>query len=210
MLGLLGKKIGMTTIFTEEGTEQPVTVIQAGPCTVIQVKTNERDGYSSIQLGYDSIPPKLVNKPMTGHFKNAGVKPFRKLREFRLEELSKDLTPGKVLKVEDVFSEGDKINLTGTSKGKGFSGVVKRYNFKGGPKSHGQKDKHRSAGSIGASSIPSRVFKGLKMPGHQGNKTITIKGLRILKIIPEDNLILVKGSVAGPRGSYLVIKKQFS
>lgn len=207
MLGLLGKKIGMTMIFDEDGTRIPVTIIQAGPCKVVQVKTPEKDGYYAIQLGYEPVKPSKVNKPMLGHFKKAGVEPFRKLKEFRIPDPNMKFEVGEVLTVKDVFEEGEKVDVTGKSKGKGFLGVVRRHGFRGGPKSHGQSDKWRAPGSIGASSFPSRVVKGLKMAGHEGNKTVTVKGLKVVKIISEDNLIIVKGTVAGPKGGYVVIKK---
>ncbi len=207
MIGLLGKKIGMTTIFTEDGRRVPVTVISAGPCRVVQIRTPERDGYSAIQLGYEPVSPRKVTKPMLGHFKKAGVPPFRKLKEFRVENAAERFKVGQELTVADVFSEGDLVDCVGTSKGRGFAGVVKRHGFGGGPKSHGQSNKWRAPGSIGASSFPSHVWKGTRMAGHMGNKTVVMRALRVMKIIPEDNLILVKGSVAGPKGGYVIIKK---
>ncbi len=207
MIGLLGKKVGMTTVFSEDGRRVPVTVLSAGPCRIIQLKKSEKDGYSAVQLGYEPIVPRKVKKPMLGHFKKAGVQPFRKLKEFTTEESEIDFEVGQEIKVSDIFNEGELVDCTGISKGKGFQGVVKRYGFKGGPKTHGQADKFRSPGSIGASSYPSRVVKGMKMGGHMGNKNVTIRGLKIVKILEDDNLLLVKGSIAGPKGGYIVIKR---
>ncbi len=207
MIGLLGKKVGMTTIFAEDGRRVPVTVLTAGPCKVIQVKNPEDDGYSAVQLGYEPIPPKKSKKPMLGHFKKAGVQPFRKLKEFTIEDLPVDFEVGQEIKASDIFNEGELVDCTGVSKGKGFQGVVKRHGFKGGPKTHGQADKFRAPGSVGASSYPSRVVKGMRMGGHMGNKNITVRGLKIVKILEEDNLLLVKGSIAGPKGGYVVIKR---
>ncbi|MCD6531426.1 50S ribosomal protein L3 [bacterium] len=212
MIGLLGKKVGMTTYFTEDGRRIPVTVISAGPCKVVQIKTPDRDGYAALQLGYEPIHSKKiykkVNKPMMGHFKKAGVEPFRRLKEFRISEQEiESYKVGDVLTVDKVFQVGELVDCTGTSKGKGFQGVVKRWGFGGGPKTHGQHNKWRAPGSIGASSFPSHVWKGTHMAGHTGNRTVTMRKLQVVKIIPEDNLILVKGSVAGAKGSYVIIKK---
>ncbi|QSZ27158.1 50S ribosomal protein L3 [Aceticella autotrophica] len=200
---ILGKKQGMTQIFTEKGHFIPVTVIEAGPCVVVQKKTVENDGYNAIQVGFGEVKERRVIKPLKGHFLKANV-PFKKyLREFRLE----DITPyesGAVIKA-DIFKQGEKVDVIGTSKGKGFAGVVKRYNANRGPMSHGSKY-HRRPGSMGASSDPSRTFKGKKLPGRMGNKRVTVQNLEVIKADPEKNLLLIKGSVPGPKGSLLIIK----
>lgn len=202
---LLGKKIGMTSLFTEAGTHVPCTVIEAGPCPVIQVKTVERDGYTAVQVGYGEINDKKVNKPLKGHFEKKGVKPTRMLKEFR--DLSVDVEVGKELTVEQ-FKVGDKVRVSGDSKGHGFQGVVKRHHFGGvGMSSHGQSDRQRHPGSIGQSSYPSRVFKGLRMAGRMGGVKRTIRNLEIVDVIPEQNLILIKGSVPGAINSVLEIVK---
>jgi len=207
-LGILGKKIGMTQIFTEDGQAVPVTVIEAGPCKVVQVKTKENDGYDAVQLGFEHKKERLVNKPLLGHFKKAGVVPFQYLREFRDFD-NEYCEPGKEVTV-DVFTEGDIIKVTGTTKGKGFQGVVRRHGFGGGPRTHGQSDRTRAPGSIGASSFPSRVIKGLRMAGRMGGKKVTVKGLTILKIDKENNLLFVKGSIPGPRNGLVIIRRQES
>lgn len=207
-MGILGKKIGMTQIFTEDGQAVPVTVIEAGPCKVVQVKTKENDGYDAVQLGFEHKKERLVNKPLLGHFKKAGVVPFRYLREFRDFD-NEYCEPGKEVTV-DVFTEGDIIKVTGTTKGKGFQGVVRRHGFGGGPRTHGQSDRTRAPGSIGASSFPSRVIKGLRMAGRMGGKKVTVKGLTILKIDKENNLLFVKGSIPGPRNGLVIIRRQES
>lgn len=202
---LLGKKIGMTSLFTEAGTHVPCTVIEAGPCPVVQVKTVERDGYTAVQVGYGEINDKKVNKPLKGHFEKKGVKPTRMLKEFR--DLSVDVEVGKELTVEQ-FKVGDKVRVSGDSKGHGFQGVVKRHHFGGvGMSSHGQSDRQRHPGSIGQSSYPSRVFKGLRMAGRMGGVKRTIRNLEIVDVIPEQNLILIKGSVPGAINSVLEIVK---
>lgn len=202
---LLGKKIGMTSLFTEAGTQVPCTVIEAGPCPVVQVKTVERDGYTAVQVGYGEITDKKVNKPIKGHFEKNGVKPTRMLKEFR--DLSVDVEVGKELTVEQ-FKVGDKVKVSGDSKGRGFQGVVKRHHFGGvGMSSHGQSDRQRHPGSIGQSSYPSRVFKGLRMAGRMGGTKATIRNLEIVEVIPEQNLILIKGSVPGAINSVLEIVK---
>lgn len=201
MKGILGKKKGMTQVFTEDGRLIPVTVIEAGPCKVVQVKGIEKDGYESCQLGYDVIKKeKNVTKPGKGHFKKAGVSPFRFLREIKMEGLKL----GDEVKV-DIFSKGEKVIITGTSKGKGFQGVMKRHNYKGGPGSHGSMF-NRAPGSIGSSSFPSRVWKNKGLPGHMGNKRVTVKNLEIYDIKTEQNLLLVKGTVPGANGGYLIIR----
>lgn len=209
MIGIIGKKIGMSQIFQEDGKVVPVTIIEAGPCQVIQVKTPEKCGYSAVQIGFEEKPERKVNKPELGHFKSAKVdRPYRYLREFR------DFGPeyekvGEKVTVE-LFKEGGKVKVTGATKGKGFQGVVKRYNFSGGPKTHGQSDRYRAPGSIGASAYPSRVIKGLKMAGRMGGKRKTISGLRIIKIDKENNLLYIQGAVPGARNSIVTIRAQES
>ncbi|MGC9314841.1 MAG: 50S ribosomal protein L3 [bacterium] len=206
MIGLIGKKIGMTTIFAEDGRAVPVTILKAGPCEITQVKTPEKDGYTAVQLGFDPTKETKVSKPLQGHFKNAGTKAYKKLKEFRLEK-NGDFEVGQVLTVEQ-FEIGDKVSLSGVSKGKGFQGVIKRWGFHGGPKTHGQSNKFRSPGSIGQSSSPSRVFKGMKMAGHMGARNITRSGSLVVGIDPNENLILVRGTAPGPRNGYLIIRKR--
>ncbi|MBO4503370.1 MAG: 50S ribosomal protein L3 [Bacteroidales bacterium] len=207
MSGLLGKKIGMTSIYDASGKIVPCTVIEAGPCVVTQVKTVEKDGYSAIQLGYDEKKEKNTTKPLKGHFAKAGTTPKRILREFtRFEEGSKK-SFGEVLDVS-VFTEGEFVDVSGLSKGKGFQGVVKRHGFRGvGDATHGQHNRLRAPGSMGASSYPSRVFKGMRMAGQMGNVKVKVTNLQIIKIVQEKNLLLVKGSVPGANGSYLKIER---
>lgn len=203
---ILGKKIGMTSLYREDGAQIPCTVIEAGPCPVVQVKNIDNDGYVSIQIGFGEIKDKLVNKPLKGHFKKSGSEPKRFLREFR--EMNGGLKIGDELTVEQ-FKKGDKVKVSGTSKGKGFQGVVKRHHFGGvGMTTHGQSDRQRHPGSVGSSSYPSRVFKGLKMAGRMGGKRSTCRNIEVLDIIPERNIILVKGSVPGAPNSFLEIVKQ--
>lgn len=205
MKGLIGKKIGMTSIFTEKGDHVACTVIEAGPCYVTQIKTDETDGYESVQLGFEDKKEKNTPKALKGHFKKSGVSPKKKVVEFRNYELSLEL--GASVKVDDVFEEGERVFITGTSKGKGFQGVVKRHGFSGvGMRTHGQHNRGRAPGSIGASSYPSRVFKGMRMAGRTGNDRITTGGLQVVKVLADKNLILVKGSVPGAKGSYVIIK----
>lgn len=203
MKAILGKKIGMTQIFTPEGVLVPVTAVEAGPCLVTQLKTNDTDGYEAIQVGFGDIKPVRVNKPRKGHFDKAGVEAKRYLREFRVDDAS-EYTLGQELKA-DVFAEGDKIDVTGTSKGKGFAGTIKRYGHQRGPMSHGSKHK-RKTGSIGAAG-PHHVFKGHKMPGRAGNLKTTVQNLEIVKVDVENNLLLIKGSVPGAKKSLVVIKQ---
>ncbi len=205
MAGIIGKKIGMTSIFSVEGKSIPCTVLEAGPCVVTQVKTVENDGYDALQLAYDDKKEKRANAPEKGHFKKAKTTPKRKVLEF--SNYMKEYVLGDVITV-DIFDENGWVDVTGISKGKGFQGVVKRYNFKGvGDATHGQHNRLRAPGSLGASSYPSRVFKGMRMAGRMGGDTVKIQNLKILKIIPEQNLIVVKGSVPGSRGSYILIEK---
>lgn len=201
MKTLLGKKLGMTQFFDEDGTVVRCTVIQAGPCVVTQKKTVEKDGYAATQIAFGDVKPKKLNKPLLGHFKKAGVAPKRHLIEVRGEY---PLAVGDMVTVE-VFSPGDRVKVTGTSKGKGFQGVVKRHGFGGGPGYHGAHF-HRAPGSIGASADPSRVFPGSRLPGHMGNVRVTQAGLTVVKTDPEKNLVFVKGAVPGSKGSLVVIR----
>ncbi len=205
MEGIIGKKIGMTQTFDENGNVIPVTVIQAGPCAVIQTKSTDKDGYAAVQLGFiEPTPKKRPNKPTLGHFKASEVPPTRILREFRFDG-SAEVKPGDQFTV-DIFQVGEKLHITGTSKGKGFAGVVKRWGFHGGRKTHGSMF-HRAPGSIGASAYPSRVTKGKKMPGQMGNERRTVQNLTVVETDQEQNLLLVKGAVPGAKGGYLIIKK---
>lgn len=205
MSGLLGKKIGMTSIFDANGKNVPVTVIEAGPCVVTQVRTKEKDGYDAIQLAYDDKKEKQTPSAMKGHFAKAGTSPKRYLSEFSRFEKQKKF--GEMITV-DVFMEGEYVDIVGITKGKGFQGVVKRHGFAGvGDATHGQHNRMRAPGSIGASSYPSRVFKGMRMAGQTGRKRVKLINLQIMKIIPEKNLILVKGAVPGPNNGYLKIER---
>lgn len=204
MRGILGKKIGMTSIYDENGESVPCTIIEAGPCYVTQIKTKDKDGYDAIQLGFEERKERLVNKPMKGHFDRAHVKALRWLGEFR-EMNGRELALGAEIKV-DIFSQGDVVDVIGKSKGRGFQGVVKRHHFGGvGMTTHGQSDRVRAPGSIGSSSYPSRVFKGMRMGGRMGFARTTVKNLRIVKVIPESNILIVKGSVPGAINGYLEI-----
>ena len=202
--GILATKVGMTQIFNENGVLTPVTVLQAGPCVVTQVKTVENDGYSAVQVGYVDKREKLVSKPLKGHFNKAGVSYKRFVREFRLENASEYSVKDEIK--ADIFAAGDKIDATAISKGKGFQGAIKRHGQSRGPMAHGSKF-HRHAGSNGAASDPSKVFKGKKMPGQMGNKKVTIQNLEIVRVDAENNLILVKGAVPGPKKSLVTIKE---
>src|SRR6218665_1294561 len=207
MSGLIGKKIGMTSFFDANGKYQPCTVIEAGPCVVTQVKTNEKDGYTALQLSFDEKKEKNTSGAMKGHFELAKTTPKRKVVEFRHFEEQKNL--GDVL-TADLFAEGDFVDVIGTSKGKGFQGVVKRHGFSGvghANKSHGQHDRERAPGSLGASSDPSRVFKGMRMGGHMGVDRVKTQNLEVIKVIAEKNLLIVKGSIAGAKGSFVTIEK---
>ena len=203
MGGLLGKKIGMTRVFDELGNTIPVTVLEAGPCYITQVKTEETDGYDAIQMGFEEKKEKNVTKPVLGHLKNAGKGPLRKVKEFSGFE-DKELKVGDEIKV-DMFKPGDRIKVSGLSKGRGFTGVMKRHNFGGGQVSHGQSDRLRAPGSLGQSSYPSRVFKGQKMAGRMGNKRVSVLNLTVVKVDPEKNLLFVKGGIPGARNSYVEI-----
>jgi large subunit ribosomal protein L3 len=209
MAGIIGKKIGMTSVFSVEGKNIPCTVIEAGPCVITQVKTEENDGYDALQLAYGDKKEKHTTKAEFGHFKKAGVTPKRKTVEFQ-NTYQREFELGDEIDVS-VFHVNDYVDIEGISKGKGFQGVVKRHNFRGvNDATHGQHNRLRAPGSIGASSWPSRVFKGMRMAGRDGGKTVTIENLLIIKIIPEKNLLVVKGSVPGARGSYLMIRKQWN
>lgn len=204
MKGIIGKKLGMTQIFLEDGTRVPVTVIQAGPCYVVQKKTVETDGYSALQVGFESIASANANKPILGHSVKAGHGVFRYLREIR-SDLGTSLNIGDIISV-DQFSPDDVIDVTGTSIGKGFQGVIKRWNFKGGRASHGSRF-HRAPGSIGASATPSRVLKNKKMPGQMGNCKVTVQRLKVVRVDLTENLLLIKGAVPGHKNSIVMIKK---
>ncbi len=204
MSALLGKKIGMTNVFSPEGKLVPVTVVQVGPCVVTQVKTLERDGYNSLQLGFDETKVEKLTKPMAGHLKKSTDKGFRVLREFRTDDVE-NLEAGATIGV-DVFAVGDKVNISGISKGRGFQGTIKRHGFSRGPETHGSRN-HRAPGSIGNSAWPGRVFKGKKLPGHMGTDRNTIKNLTIVDIKPDDNLLLVKGPVPGFKTGILEVRK---
>lgn len=207
MTGLLGKKIGMTSIFDESGQVIPCTVIEAGPCYVTQIKTKERDGYEAVQIGFEEKRERLVSKPLQGHFAKSSVKPARIVREFRGNGVS-GLQPGQEIKVDSVFVKGDVVSVVGTSKGRGFQGVVKRHHFGGGFRTHGQSDRERAPGSIGSSSHPSRVFKGMRMAGRMGGEQVTVRNLKVVGVISDSNILLVKGSVPGAINGYLEIHKR--
>ncbi len=201
---IIGKKLGMTQVFSPEGKLIPVTVIEAGPCTVVQKKTIEKDGYEAIQVGYGEANPKRVTKPLQGHFNKAGV-PFKKvLKEFRLEDITGYEVASEIKC--DIFAEGEKVDVTGVSKGKGYAGVIKRHGFARLKETHGTGPVHRHPGSMGACSTPSRVMKGKKLPGHMGHKQVTVLNLDVVKVDAERNLILVKGAIPGPKGSVVSVR----
>jgi len=205
MAGLIGKKVGMTSLFTPEG-DIACTVIQAGPCPVVAVRTLEKHGYAALQLGYGAIKPKHLNKPLAGYFKKQGVEPVRILREFRLPSVE-GYQVGQILDVR-LFQEGDYVYVTGWTKGRGFAGVVKRHGFAGvGGRTHGQHNRERHPGSMGSNTFPGRVWKGKRLAGRYGNERVTIENLRVLKVIPEKHLLVVSGSVPGPIGGLLLIQK---
>ena len=204
--GILGIKLGMAQVFADDGTAIGCTVLQAGPCVVVQKRSKQTDGYDAVQLGLvEFIKPQRISKPMNGHFKKANVAPMRFLRELRLDEGTEETKVGDRVLV-DGFAPGDVVDVCGVSKGKGFQGGVKRWHFRGGDATHGSMF-HRAPGGIGASSFPSRVWKGQHFPGHMGNERVTAKNLRVVKIDPDENLMLVRGSVPGPAGSYILIRK---
>ena len=206
MPGLIGKKIGMTSVFGADGKNIPCTVIEAGPCVVTQIRTVEKDGYAAVQLAYDEMSEKHASKALKGHFEKAGTTPKRKLVEFPADFAS-ELKLGDTVNLTDVISEGAYVNVVGTSKGKGFQGVVHRHHFQGvGGQTHGQHNRLRHPGSMGASSWPSRVFPGMRMAGHMGNERVKVANLAVIKVIPENNLVVVKGSVPGAKGSYLILE----
>ena len=201
--GIIGKKLGMTEFFLENGTAVVATVIEAGPCFVVQKKTAGKDGYEALQIGFEEVKPQRVTKPMLGHFKKAGVSPLRHIAEFSASE--GDYKPGDQIKA-DVFKEGETVDVVGTSKGKGFAGAMKRHHFSGQPASHGGMA-HRRPGGIGSNTYPARVWKGQRMPGHMGHERVTMQGLRVFKVDTDKNLIIIKGSVPGPRGGVVIIKR---
>ena len=201
--GLIGKKIGMTQIFDEAGNVVPVTVVEAGPCTVTQIKTMENDGYEAIQVGFGDVKVSRVNKPMKGHFDKADVAPKKTLKEFRLDSID-GIEVGNILKA-DTFEVGEVVDVKGTSKGHGTAGAIKRWNFSRLRMTHGTGPNHRHAGSLGACSSPSRVFKGKKMAGHYGHETVTVQNLKIAKVDAENSLIAIKGAIPGPKGGIVVI-----
>jgi large subunit ribosomal protein L3 len=205
MEGIVGKKIGMSRIFNQEGQAIPVTVIEAGPCPVVQVKTEEKEGYNAIQLGFGEKRKNLFTLPVLGHFSKAKVEPRRMLKEIRTNQVE-GTTVGQELKV-DIFVVGEKVNVTGVSKGLGFQGTVRRHKFRGGPKTHGQSDRERAPGSVGASSYPSRTYKGQRMAGRMGGEKVTIRNLEVAGVDVEKNLLLIKGAVPGKKNSYLTIRK---
>jgi large subunit ribosomal protein L3 len=206
MSGIIGKKVGMTTIFNAEGQAVPCTLIEAGPCVVTQVRTEEKDGYKAIQLGFGDKKEKNTSQPLVGHFKKAGTTPKRKLLEFK--EFDKEYNLGDTIRIEDVFVEGDFLDASGYSKGRGFQGVVKRHGFAGvGGQTHGQHNRGRHPGSIGACSFPSRVFKGIRMGGRMGNTRTTVQNLKVLKVLSEQNLIVISGSIPGAKNGYITLHK---
>ena len=206
MPGLIGKKIGMTSVFGVDVKNIPCTVIEAGPCVVTQIRTVEKDGYAAVQLAYDEISEKHASKALKGHFEKAGTTPKRKLVEFKAD-FAQELKLGDVLTVADIFGDVKFVDVIGTSKGKGFQGVVKRHGFAGvGGATHGQHNRLRHPGSLGACAWPSRVFKGMRMAGHMGNERVKVFNLEVIKVMPENNLLVVKGSVPGAKGSYVIME----
>jgi large subunit ribosomal protein L3 len=203
---ILGKKIGMTQIFNESGEAVPVTVIEAGPCYVAQIKTDERDGYEAIQLGFDEVKPKQLSGGEKGHLARTGSPPVRHLREFRLRKKDAAVEEGQRI-LADVFEVGDRVDVVGASKGRGFAGVVKRYGFGGGPKTHGQSDRQRAPGSAGSGTTPGRVLKGKRMPGRMGGVRVSAQDLRVELVDAERNLLAVRGSVPGSRGGLVMVKQ---
>ncbi len=201
--GLIGRKVGMTQVFDDDGVARPVTVIEAGPCYVTQVKTNGSDGYSSVQIGFSEVKPKRLTQGQLGHLSRNDLPPLKVLREFRTS--TPDVSEGETVNV-DVFETGERVDIVGTSKGRGFAGVVKRYHFGGGPKTHGQSDRWRAPGSLGAGTTPGRVWKGKRGPGRMGNERVTSENVSVVLVDPDRNLIAVDGSVPGPKGGVVVIK----
>ncbi len=205
MRGILGKKVGMTQLFDDSGQVVPVTIIEAGPCTVTQVKTVESDGYNAVQIGFEEAPERKLTKGQRGHLAKAGAPTLRRLRELRYAE-APELNLGDVIKA-DVFEEGDYVDVTGISKGKGFAGTVKRHGFAGGPKTHGQSDRHRAPGSAGAGTTPGHTFPGMRGPGQMGNKRVTVQNVQVALVDAERNLLAIKGSVPGARGSLVLVRE---
>jgi len=205
--GLIGVKVGMTQVFDEGGKVVPATVIKTGPCVVVQKKVKEKDGYDALQLGLvEFIRPSRVKKPRAGHFKKADIPPVRILREFKFDDSEQTLKVGDQILVNQVFRPEDKVDVVGTSKGRGFAGVIKRHHFAGGAATHGSMF-HRAPGSIGASAFPSRVLPGMRAPGHMGNARITVQGLRVVRVQDQDNLLVVKGAIPGRNGGYVIVTK---
>ena len=205
MKGLIGKKIGMTQIFDESGLAVPITLIEAGPCYVTQVRQPERDGYNAVQLGFGQAKRKQLTGGQLGHLKTSELPPLRFLREFRVKD--SEVNEGDKIEVGEVFSVGDQVDVVGTSKGKVFQGAVKRHGFRGGPRTHGQSDRQRATGSIGMGTTPGRVFKGKRMPGHMGSERVTIQNLQVAYIDPDRNLLGVRGAIPGPKGGVVMIKE---
>lgn len=205
MSGLIGKKLGMTRIFDEKGNDVQVSVIQTGPCYVTEIRTKDKHGYDSLQLGFEEKRDKSVNKPERGHFAKSGVKPMRVLREFRTYDVSQ-FKLGDAIKA-DVFQVGDKVRVIGVSKGKGFQGAMKRHHFGGGSVTHGQSDRMRAPGSIGGSSYPSRVFKGTRMAGHMGAERVTVRNIKVVRVDAENNIVMVRGAIPGAKNGTVVIQK---
>jgi large subunit ribosomal protein L3 len=201
---ILGRKLGMNSIFDENGTQVPVTVIEAGPCRVVQVKTKEKDGYEAVKVGFMPKKPSRTRKPQAGEFKKASLEPMQHLLELRMP--TGELKAGDEIKV-DAFAKGDIVTIVGTSKGKGFQGVVRRHHFSGGPKTHGQSDRHRAPGSIGSSAFPSRVIKGVRMGGHMGNARVTLRNQLVAEVMPDQNIILIRGGVPGPIKGIVQIRR---
>lgn len=207
MLGIIGKKIGMTTLY-DDGRSTPCTVIEGGPCVVTQIKTQETDGYQAVQLGYAEKKVKNTPKPLQGHFSKANTTPKRQLVEFKNFAQELEVTLGQTIHLQDIFAEGEYVDAIGTAKGKGFQGVVKRHGFGGvGQRTHGQHNRERAPGSIGGASYPARVFKGMRMAGRTGGQRVKVANLRILRIMPEQNLIVVKGAVPGPKNAHIILEK---
>lgn len=206
MKGIIGKKVGMTQIFDEQGQVTPVTVIQAGPCYVTQIRTENRDGYAAVQLGFEETKPKRLTRGQLGHLQRNNLPALRYLREFRIKNGDVDVTEGQQITVSDAFEKGDRVDVVGTSKGRGFAGTVKRHHFNRQPKTHGQSDRERAPGSIGATSTPGRVFKGTRMAGRMGGERVTAQNLEVMVVDSERHLLAVKGSVPGAKGGLVIIK----
>ncbi|MBN1966152.1 MAG: 50S ribosomal protein L3 [Anaerolineae bacterium] len=206
MKGIIGKKVGMTQVFDDKGSAIPVTVIQAGPCYVTQIRTADRDGYTAVQLGFEETKPKRLTKGQLGHLQRNSLPALRYLREFRIKNGDIDVEEGQEITVSGAFAVGERVDVIGTSKGRGFAGTIKRHNFKRGPKTHGQSDRERSPGSIGATSTPGRVFKGMRMSGRMGNERVTAQNLEVIVVDEERNLLAVRGSVPGAKGGLVIVK----